>query len=210
MTYKHIIWDYNGTLLDDVQLCVDCMNILLKKYDIQELTLEKYKEIFDFPVKTYYECCGFDFSKFDFNVVGVEFIDYYHFHENELKLKPKSAEVIKFFHQQNVKQSVLSAREQNKLNEELKRFNIYQYFDYVSGLDNHLAAGKTENGHKLIEKINLPKSEIVLIGDTTHDYEVASELEIDCILIADGHQNKSKLAKSTNRILNKLDDLFEI
>jgi len=208
MKYKHIIWDYNGTLLNDLILCVDCMNILLKKYNINEISLEKYKQIFDFPVKDYYERAGFDFQKFDFNLVGVEFIDIYHSKENELFLQNDVIEVLTHFRDIGVRQSILSAREQNKLLHEVEHFGIKHFFDNISGLDNHLASGKIDNGKKLLEKIALKKNEVVLIGDTLHDFEVASELGIDCILIADGHHSKEKLLQKTNLVLDKISDLI--
>ncbi len=209
MQYKHIIWDYNGTLLNDVDLCVDCMNIILKNYQMPEISVEKYKEIFDFPVKTYYERAGFDFSKYDFNIVGVEFIEIYHKRENELILFEDSNNVLEHFHQQNIKQSVLSAREHNKLLAELERFNIKKYFENISGLDNHLAGGKIENGKKLIEKIGIDKSLIVMIGDTLHDFDVANELGIDCILIAHGHHPSKKLQQKTGKVIENLNQLID-
>lgn len=206
--YKHIIWDYNGTLLDDVGVCVDCMNILLKKYLNKQLTVEKYKEIFDFPVKKYYEKAGFDFSKYDFKIIGHEFIDLYHEKHNQLVLKNNSVKILNFFSKKKIKQSILSAREQNKLIYELKNFGIFDFFENISGLDNHLAASKEENGKFLIEKINIPKSEIVIIGDTIHDYEVAKSIGIGCILISDGHQSKAKLEKVTANIYENLDNFL--
>ncbi len=59
---KQLIWDWNGTLLDDVRMCVNVMNVLLDKYALPELTCEKYKQVFDFPVKDYYANLGFDFE----------------------------------------------------------------------------------------------------------------------------------------------------
>jgi len=209
MKYKHIIWDYNGTLLNDAWLCVDCMNILLKKYNIAEITYEKYKEIFDFPVKDYYQRAGFNFDSLDFNDVGEEFIELYQKYSSKLKLQENVVEILQHFEAQNISQSILSAREHNKLVEELDFFEIKHFFQNILGLDNHLAGGKIENGKILINKINIPPHKIVIIGDTTHDFEVAQALGIDCILIASGHHSFSKL-KSVNKIvLNQLSDLKE-
>jgi len=36
MKYKYIIWDWNGTLFDDVKISVDTMNIMLEKDRIQK------------------------------------------------------------------------------------------------------------------------------------------------------------------------------
>ena len=77
MKYKHIVWDWNGTLLDDRWLCVESINRILKKRKMP-LTLEKtYKETFCFPVIKYYETLGFDFIKESFKDLSIEFIEYY-------------------------------------------------------------------------------------------------------------------------------------
>ena len=73
MKYKHIIWDWNGTLLNDLTLCVDLLNVSLEKRKLPEMTEEKYKKKFLFPIKTFYESIGFDFSKEDFTIANDEF-----------------------------------------------------------------------------------------------------------------------------------------
>lgn len=44
MKYDYIIWDFNGTLLNDVGICVDCLNTLLKSHGMSEKTEEEYKK----------------------------------------------------------------------------------------------------------------------------------------------------------------------
>ena len=63
---KAIIWDWNGTLLDDVELCINSMNLLLKERNLQALTIDRYREIFTFPVKEYYQKAGFNFKTENF------------------------------------------------------------------------------------------------------------------------------------------------
>ena len=60
---KAIIWDYNGTLLNDLSIGVECINRMLTKRELPLLTTESYREVFTFPVKKYYELVGFDFNK---------------------------------------------------------------------------------------------------------------------------------------------------
>jgi len=50
--YKHIIWDWNGTLLNDLTLCVELLNVSLEKRKLPEMTEEKYRKKFLFPIKT--------------------------------------------------------------------------------------------------------------------------------------------------------------
>jgi hypothetical protein len=66
--YKNIIWDWNGTLLNDITICIKSMNILLKERTLPLISEDKYRDIFTFPVRNYYEQLGFDFL-----VMGLEF-----------------------------------------------------------------------------------------------------------------------------------------
>ena len=40
--YRHIIWDWNGTLLDDAWLCVEILNEILRRRNEQPVTHERY------------------------------------------------------------------------------------------------------------------------------------------------------------------------
>ena len=60
---KTIIWDWNGTLLDDLDLSLESVNILLEERNLPALSVEKYKDIFCFPIVDYYVKAGFDFEK---------------------------------------------------------------------------------------------------------------------------------------------------
>lgn len=193
MIYKHIIWDYNGTLLNDAGLCVTIINELLSARDLSTMSLQKYKELFDFPVKDYYERAGFDFKKESFEIVGTEFIKEYDKRQVTTKLHEGANELLLDIKEKGIKQSVLSAREQTPLLSELKSLNIFNIFEEVVGLNNYYAGSKLEIGKQLISKIKVPKEEILMIGDTKHDAEVAKGIGINCILIAHGHHTKKKL-----------------
>ena len=75
MKYKHVIWDWNGTLVDDTWLCVEIINKLLKKRNLKLVTIDDYKEKFMFPVREYYIELGFNFEDEPFEVSGLEFIN---------------------------------------------------------------------------------------------------------------------------------------
>ena len=92
--YKHIIWDWNGTLVDDVWLVVEIMNKMLKKRHLPGIDSKKYREIFDFPVIKYYIKLGFDFSRESFEDLTIEFIGEYYDRFNECKLFDQAKEEI--------------------------------------------------------------------------------------------------------------------
>jgi len=205
--YKHIIWDWNGTLLNDVDYSKNIINNILSDNDLPKLSLQKYREIFTFPVQDYYVAAGLDFSKTSFEILGRNFIDEYESKKLTCSLFNHAVEVLSLIHKKGITQSVLSAYLHENLVKILDHYGLTKYFDYVNGLDNIYAGSKVNIGLKLIEKINLPGDEILFIGDTLHDAEVANAMGVDCVLIANGHQVKEKLILKHDKVFKDLNDL---
>jgi phosphoglycolate phosphatase len=196
-SYNHIIWDWNGTLFNDVELCASVMNMLLKQESLPNISIKKYKEIFTFPVIEYYRIAGHTFERNTFEVLGKQFMDEYELRKNKCELFPGVIELLALMKSRNIQQHLLSAYEQNSLNTILKYFNIENYFQNIVGLDNIYAEGKSHLAKKLANMIrsNGAAGNILLIGDTIHDFEVAKEINSDCILMSHGHQDEERLLK---------------
>lgn len=204
-----IIWDWNGTLLNDINLCVHTMNKLLSKRELTLLSEASYKEVFSFPVKEYYQKIGFNFLTEPFETPALEFIESYNSEVKNCALHQDAFQVLTYFQSIGFRQFVLSAMEQTVLEECLRNSQIDQFFEHISGLDNHYAESKIENGHRLISELNLKAEELVLIGDTVHDFEVANELGCQCVLIANGHQSKKVLQKTGVLVIDHIGQLLK-
>lgn len=205
--YKHVIWDWNGTLLNDVDFCRRIINRILVENNLPVLSLKKYREIFTFPVQNYYQAAGLDFSKISFEVLGKDFIDEYEEKKLGCSLFENAVDVLSSIHKKGIGQSVLSAYLHDNLVKILNHYDLSQYFDNVIGLDNIYAGSKTHLGLSLIEQLKLHEEEILFIGDTLHDAEVAEAMGVHCILIANGHQTKNKLLINNNIVLDNLSQL---
>ncbi|WP_372948752.1 HAD family hydrolase [Mariniphaga sp.] len=210
MNARAIIWDWNGTLLNDLGLCVSSINILLENRKLPILNPEKYKEVFSFPVKDYYQAVGFDFTKEAFKVPAMEFISLYESQVENCTLQPGPLDVLSFFEEKGLKQFVLSAMHQDMLEKTLKHNGIFRFFEAVAGLGDHYAVSKVERGQQLINQFKIEKEKALIIGDTIHDFEVAQELGIRCILIADGHQSEERLKKTGAFVLNNLFEMKKV
>ena len=210
--YDHIIWDWNGTLLNDVELCASIMNHLLRKESLPEISLKKYRDIFTFPVEKYYKLAGHNFKNNSFKILGKEFMIEYEKNKFDCVLYPSVIESIQLLQEQGKKQYLLSAYKHDNLESIIKSFKIDHYFEHISGLDNIYAGSKMELGKELIKKINPNGNDenILLIGDTEHDLEVANEVGIDCLLISEGHQNKERLLRLGVPVINTLTELKEL
>lgn len=205
--YRHIIWDWNGTLFNDAWLSVEIMNGLLRKRNMPEITLERYAELFDFPVIGYYQRLGFNLDREPFEELGTEFIVGYEKRKRECELQPGAIDVLQAISARQISQSILSAYKQDALDELLVHFNLWRYFIRAIGLDDHYAAGKKENGVMLISQLPYDPGEVLFIGDTVHDYDVSKEIGIDCVLIPSGHQPISKLESCGVPVLCSLRDI---
>jgi len=192
---KHIIWDWNGTLFNDVVLCKDIMNTILKRFNLPLLTLESYRSVFTFPVEDYYRKAGLDLNKVSFEVLGKDFMDLYEARKFECSLFPGVIIGLESLTNSGISHSLLSAYHHITLVDIIEHYRISGFFDNVNGLDNIYAGGKFEIGKKLITNLKFSRDEIILIGDTMHDKDVADELGINSIIIADGHQDFERLQK---------------
>jgi len=202
-----IIWDWNGTLLNDIDLCINSINSLLKDRNLPLTNTKAYKEIFSFPVQEYYKMLGFDFEKEDFSVPAHQYIDFYYAGFENCSLQKNAIEVLSYFRENGVRQFVLSAMEHKMLEKTLKLKGILHFFEGVAGLKDHYAVSKIEQGKQLIHDFKIDRVKTRLIGDTIHDFEVATELGIKCILIADGHQTSNRLEKTGGIVIDDLKQL---
>ena len=190
---SHILWDFNGTILDDVMIGVRSMNRLLEQNGINKvLDADSYKEIFGFPVKDYYERVGFDFSKKSFDVLAVEWVELYRSIEHEATLCQNVIPALRFVKEHGVRQLILTASEVSMVRRQLENFGISDYFEEIIGQNNIKAYGKTESARRWFDA-EKPQN-AVLIGDTPHDAETAAELGIECLLVSCGHQSEARLS----------------
>jgi phosphoglycolate phosphatase len=206
---KCIIWDWNGTLLNDTQLAVESMNRILLKRGLPILSINQYKNVFSFPVKDYYQLIGFDFDKEPFEIPALEFIDHYNLMVQECSLHVNTIEVLNYFKNCGIRQCILSAMKQETLDQCLEFYHITHFFEQVSGLDDHYANSKLDTGRLLIGKLNLEPIELLLVGDTIHDFEVASELGCSCILVSNGHQSHERIIAAGVQIIDDLAELID-
>lgn len=207
MRYDNIFWDWNGTLLDDVKISIDSINLSLSKRNLPLMDLERYDRTFAFPVENYYKTLGFDLSKETYDDLAHEFIDNYKRMLPLATLHNNAKSTLERFYKLNVPQYVLSASEKNILLSGIEKFGLSKYFADIVALDNIYAKGKIELGKEWLAK-NPLKGKNVLIGDMPHDFDVAKALNMDCVLICGGHSTREKLEKLGVPVFNNIQEVF--
>lgn len=190
---KTVLWDWNGTILDDVWIGLEAMNVLLKRYHRPLLRdIEHYRSVFCFPVSDYYEKLGVGGDLFP--VTSVEWMDEYYAREEKCLLRKGAMEALDAFRGMGCRQVVLSASKRDNLLKQMARYEgVRDYFDEVLGLDHIYATSKVAIGQKWLEENGVDPADCVMLGDTLHDAEVARSLSCRCVLVDGGHQLKSDL-----------------
>jgi phosphoglycolate phosphatase len=193
MNYRHIIWDWNGTLWDDAWLCVEINNHMLSRRGLPGITAQTYRDKLCFPVTGYYCQIGFDYAIDPYNALAEEFIAEYDARRFECALQPGARELIETLHSLEIPQTVLSAYQQEALLQATGYFGLTPFFQEIVGLNDIYASGKVDNGIKYMASLAVAPDQVLFVGDTVHDFEVAEAMGAHCVLVANGHNSLPRL-----------------
>lgn len=197
----YLLWDWNGTLLDDTQACIDALNAMLRKRGVRPITLDFYRAHFAFPVRPFYASIGVKLEDEDWNRLAQEYHDTYH--AQPLRLNAETRAALELARAQGCRQSIISALRQDMLTRDTARFGVASYMEYVYGTDNLDGGSKIARARELLARLRetegaaceLTNDRIVLIGDALHDKEVADALGIRCVLFSGGGHSYERLAR---------------
>lgn len=206
--YTHVVWDFNGTVLDDVRLGIDCVNTMLEARGLPIIPDENaYRHVFGFPIDAYYRRLGFDFEKEDYDtVLAPEWVALYLAGEKSCPMNPGVAETIAAIRERGLSQIMLSASKIQQLEGQLTRLGLSEAFDEVLGLDNIHARSKA---FLAVEwKKRHPDARPLFVGDTEHDADVAEAIGADCVLFLGGHQPEELLAARGKPLIASIPELL--
>lgn len=207
--YNSIIWDWNGTLLNDLEICLSGVNSLLEDRSLPLLTKDRYLQIFTFPVREYYSNAGFDFEKEPFEGPAEEFIQRYEALLPSACLFDDVEETLSFFNQNGYRQFILSAMEQHALNQSVQARGISRFFDGIFGIEDNFAKSKLSRAQNMLKITGINPNEALMIGDTLHDLEVGSAIGARVLLVSRGHQSPDRLKINGNTVLPDLTTLLK-
>lgn len=205
--YNTVVWDWNGTLLNDVDISIAATNLLLQERGLPLLTKERYQEVFGFPVKNYYARIGFDFSKYPFEVPARQFMKNYKALSGEARLYDDAIATLDCIRQMGCQQLILSAMEDSLLKKMTADYGLLPYLDHVFGIADDFANTKIHLGKRMVMKLNIDPRYTLMVGDTLHDAEVATACGFDCVLFSGGHFMKQRLEASGRKVIDSLSEL---
>ena len=194
----HIVWDYNGTLIDDVDLWVRAAIKYYEKYD-EQVDKQRMRDIYDTPIVAMAKTLGINYSDYtdDFNSAATKlFHEIYEAGIGAVTLREGVLGVLEHLNKLGIQQSVVSNHDQVRLEEELVAYGVYELFNVISG-----RAGKDEIIQKttkskrianLMRDKGLSSDQVVLVGDSPEEVRIASEVGIRSVGLLGGYASDKR------------------
>lgn len=156
----------------------------LKKY-VVDTTFQVISDLFDEVHKEFLD----NMAKY------VHFIDY-------------SEQFIRNLHNHNIKLAVVTSDSYSHTVEILKILNIDDCFELIVGKDSCDEPKKTGKPALFaIEKLNVNKSNTIVIGDAPMDFQMAKNAELNCLLVSTGQTDIDDLKKLTKNVVSNLNEV---
>ena len=206
--YKYIVWDWNGTILDDLQVNLEVENTLLSRRGRKLIKdIDEYHEKFQFPIIKFYESLDFDLENEKFEDIAREYVLEFDERFYELETFPDAEEVIREFKYKGIEQIILSQTEQRWLEKQVNFHEMDYLFTELLGARDIYVKGKIAIALAWLTKNDIDSNDVLMVGDTLHDFEVAQNIGCDCILIARGHNSKDRLLSTGAVVLDSIEEL---
>ena len=201
----HIIWDYNGTVVDDVDTAVAAVNAMLKKRGLPPTNKETYKDTLVMPLEKYYSTVGI--LNADIPSLSVEFREESENNSHLSKIFEGVFEVVSFAKNKGITNILMSSLYCKYLELEVEKYGIRKYFDFIMGMKDTSVGSKYNMAYEYISKNSINPENVLFIGDLISDAQTAKKIGGKCILIPNGHNSKKRCE---NEGVTVCENLFEI
>jgi len=202
--YDNWIFDWSGTLVDDLAMVLDATNHVLRHYGKNEITRDEFKRSFRLPYAGFYEeiLPGVPLDELEdhFRVGFADSSD-----SGVISpLLPDALEFLKYVNAQGKRMFILSSMDATAFDAHAKELGVDHYFEavYAGVLD------KREQIHTLLKTHDLKAGNTVFLGDMCHDVETARHGAVSSIALLTGYQSAEQLKRSQPDWL--VDDLSEV
>jgi phosphoglycolate phosphatase len=204
---QHVVFDWNGTLIDDCALAVACVNTLRDEIGLAQITREQYRRAFRFPIREFYRSIGFDVDGEAFPALMVRYLALFDAQVDACPLHLGAHDTLARLRAADIRLHILSASHQDTLSTSLRAKGLAGAFDEVAGLGHALATSKHQLGSALAARLGTPPETVVYVGDTDHDHEVASAQGWKFLFVDHGHQVAAEAPHCTHT-LRALAEIF--
>ena len=205
---RYVIWDWNGTLLDDVSLVVEIMDGLLREFGLCGLDVDRYRDTFEFPVEKYYRKLGFDEGHPSFQILATRFMQEYDRRVLECPLHVDVREVLNSLLDRGIINIILTSGKRESVQTLIRHHGLDHVFCEVIGHEDHFAGSKDYLGRAWLQQRRVNEQVLIFVGDTVHDFDVAKAMQVQCVLVSHGYNSERDLLRCGCPVVPSLRDFF--
>lgn len=214
---RSVIFDWNGTLLADTRPAVFAFNKICEKYNKPQITLRKYREFMEIPVRNLYLQHGFteeQMSRFgkDFQAM---FIEQYEPLADKARLRKGARHTLNRLLNKGIDIVLISNHVQGLIEKQLTRLGIDQFFSHVYGNEQatKILTGRTKGDKMMtyIKRKGYSKAEVINVGDAPEEIHMARAAGVMSVAITDGFYTRKRLeAEKPDYLITNMMQLINI
>ncbi|MFC9595998.1 HAD family hydrolase [Streptomyces sp. NPDC056944] len=193
---KHLVWDWNGTLLDDIGAVIGATNAAFAELGLASITLERYRDLYTVPVPKFYErLMGRLPTDEEWTVMDGAFHRHYWERAESCGLTTGAAELLAARQQSGLTQSLLSLAPHAELIPLVRRHGIAERFVRMDGRVDASTDGKSGHMVRHLAALGVPAERVVVIGDAADDAVAAAHVGARAVLYTGGSHSRASLSR---------------
>jgi len=208
---RHIVWDWNGTLLDDLHVVIEAVNRSIGLLGMDPIDEDAYRDHFTRPVRYFYDSLlGRVITDLEWERLNEGFHEHYYTLVPAARLAPDATEALRSAEESGWGQSLLSMSPQPYLEWVVAAVGIGDHFELIDGLSGPTGGTKAEHLEGHLATLALDPSATVVIGDTPDDASAARHVGAAVILYDGGSHHLPALEELGVPIAHTLIEAVEL
>ncbi|MFI6417594.1 HAD family hydrolase [Streptomyces sp. NPDC050842] len=208
---KHLVWDWNGTLLDDISAVIGASNAAFAEIGIEPITLERYRELYTVPVPKFYErLMGRLPTDEEWTVMDGAFHRHYWVRAEACALTLGAAELLAARQASGFTQSLLSLAPHAELIPLVRRHGIAERFVRMDGRVGDSTDGKSGHMVRHLEALRVSADRVVVIGDAADDAVAAAHVGAKAVLYTGGSHSRASLERVGVPVVDSLAEAVSV
>lgn len=209
--FTHVVWDWNGTLSDDLWIAVESINACRSVSGLPPISRGDYRNNYQRPVRLFHEWVqGKELTDAEWEVEQATFEAAYSSRAHKAELVVDARTCLEQLKVTGVGQSVLSMLPHSQLNKAISLQAVQQYFALVEGPKGNDSSTKAGLLQKHVTNPCVrSRQDVVMIGDCVDDATAAATAGIHCVLVASAAYQPRALLQGAAPTFDTLSDAVQ-
>ncbi|QNE77008.1 HAD hydrolase-like protein [Streptomyces finlayi] len=208
----HLVWDWNGTLLDDITAVIGAANAAFAEVDLAPVTLEQYREMYCVPIPRFYErLLGRLPTEAEWERMDGIFHRHYTEQRVGCRLTQGVEDLLSQWRLAGRSQSLLSMYGHEELVPVVRGYGIEPHFVRVDGRTGPSGGSKAlhmERHFAALDGISPQRS--VVIGDAVDDAVAAAHVGARAVLYTGGSHSRASLEAAGVPVVDSLSEAVSL